>query len=178
MADYSNVIYNLLYFSIFACAIIAIAVIFLKLFTKKFSFTTGKSKFYGIFYNLSTKGIIALSLTSVTYLFLVWNSMMTQSLNYLYASIIIILPVLSLILVKNYSKLPIAVIISLINCFAIYIIHFAHTYLVGEVEDILMRAVIFFMVAFAFVYFTYNYFNDISDIAKSDKERVGERNEN
>ena len=60
-----------------------------------------------------------------------------------------------------------------INCFAIYIIHFAHIYLSGEVEDIFMRIAIFFMISFAFIYFTYNYFNDVNDIAKTDKERVG-----
>ena len=173
MANYDGVLYNLAYFSIFAFAIIVIAIILLKVLTKKFSFTTQKSKFYGIFYRLSNRGIISLSLVSITYLFLVWNAMMTQNINWLYASIIVILPIGSLILVKNYAKIPLESIVSLINCFAIYVIHFAHTYLVGEVEDILMRLVIFFMVAFAFIYFTFNYFNSVSDIAKADKERVG-----
>ena len=178
MGDYSNVLYNLAYFMIFAALILIIATISLKIFTKKFSFTTHSSKMYGIFYNLTNRGIIALSLTSLAYLFLVWNSMMTQGLNWIYTSIIVLFPLVSLILVKNYIKIPLQLIISAINCFAIYIIHFAHVYLSGEVEDILMRIAIFFIIAFAFIYFTYNYFGDVFDIAKMDKKRVGGKIEN
>lgn len=178
MSDYSNVFYNLAYFLGFAFIVFIIAMLVLKVLTKKFSFTTSNSKLYGIFYRLSSRGVISLSILTIVYLFLVWNSMMIENLNWIYVSVIIVLPIISSLLVKNYIKLPLQFIVSCINCFAIYIIHFAHIYLSGETEDILMRIAIFFIIAFAFIYYTYNYFSDVIDIAKSDKERVGCKNEN
>lgn len=183
MGDYSSIIKNMIYFILFVGVVLIIAAVGLNLYLKKFSFDTQKSKVYGILHRLDNLEIISLSITTLNYLFLVWNAMMTVEMNALYASLILSLSLISCLLSRDYEKMPIALLVSLINCFAIYIVHFVHIYLQGEVGDIFMRISIFFIIAFVFIYFTYNYINDINDIVKKNvsrikKKRVGVKNGN
>ena len=48
----------------------------------------------------------------------------------------------------------------------------------GEVNDIFMRISIFLILSFIYIYFTYNYINDINDIAEKSRRKVGGDNEN
>lgn len=169
MGDYSEIIYHFASFAVFVIFIIIIAAISLKLYLKKFKFTPQKSRVYGIIHALDNKSIIAFSLVTLNYLFLTWCAMTTVEMNIVYVSVILILTLLSSTLVKDYIKLPLNLLISLVNCFALYIVHFVHIYLSGEVGDIFMRISIFLIIAFAFIYFTYNYINDINDIVQKNK---------
>lgn len=177
MADYSEIIKHVIYFGIFVCASLSIGAIVLNILTKNFKFSTSKSKLYGIFFNLSNNGIIGVSLITINYLLLIWCALTMPRLNYLLASVLVTLPLIACIVTRTYKKIPLSIIVSFINSFAVYIMHFLHEYLSGEVEDIYMRIAIFFIIAFAFIYFTYNYINDLLDIVKEDKEKkVGEKN--
>lgn len=169
MGEMSDIIYNLAYFAVFVIIVLIIAAIFLNIYLKKFKFSTSKSRVYGMLTQLDNKSIVAFSLTTLNYLFLVWCAMTTSEINILYISIIMALTLLSSFLIKDYIKIPLNLFVSGINCFALYIIHFVHIYLLGEVSDIFMRISIFFIVAFAFVYFTYNYINDLNDIVQKNK---------
>jgi len=164
-----EIIQNLLYFGLFVVVILIIAAIALNLYLKNFKFNTKKSKLYGMLSQLDNKSIVAFSLVTINYLFLTWCAMMTVEMNPIYISIVISLTIISSILIKDYIKLPINLLVSAINCFALYIIHFVHIYLLGEVSVIFMRISIFFIVAFIFVYFTYNFINDVNDIVQKNK---------
>lgn len=169
MQEYTDIIYHLLYFIVFVIVILIIAAIGLNLYLKKFKFNTKKSRVYGMLSGLDNKSIIAFSLTTLNFLFLTWCLMKTVQMNALYVSLILMMTFVSSILIKDYIKLPVNLLVSAINCFALYIVHFAHIYLLDEVSDIFMRISIFFIVAFVFVYFTYNFINDINDIVQKNK---------
>lgn len=183
MSDYNEIIYNFAYFSVFVIVVLIIAAIVLNIYLKKFKFTSKKSRIYGMLSQLDNKSIIAFSLTTINYLFLTWCAMTTTEMNIVYISLIMLITLISSLLIKDYIKLPMNLVVSAVNCFALYIIHFVHIYLLGEVSDIFMRISIFFIVAFAFIYFTYNYINDLNDIVQknkyiSRKRKVGVKNAN
>lgn len=178
MGDYKEIIDNLVYFLIFVVVILIIASFVMNIIFKKFSFSTKKGRLYGILYNLNNREIAAISLTTINYLFLVWSAMMIVKMNPLYISLILFMTILSSILSKDYLKIPINIVVGAINSFALYILNFVHVYLVGEVNDIFMRISIFLILSFIYIYFTYNYINDINDIAEKSRRKVGGDNEN
>ena len=169
MGDYLDIIKNLTGFVVFVVVILFIATVSLRIYLKKFAFSTKKSRLYGMLLQLDNNSITAFCLTTLNYLFLTWCAMMTVEMNAIYVSLILVMSLTSSILIKDYIKVPINLMVSGINCFALYIIHFVHIYLLGEVSDIYMRISIFFIVAFAYVYFTYNFINDINDIVQKNK---------
>ena len=162
----------LIYFGIFACISIGLIALFFKFFLKKFEFKISKSRIYGLLTGLENREVLALSIIIINYILLVFLAMMTKELNLIFISAVLIMSILPWVLVKNYLKLPISILVNLISLVALYILSFVHTYLSGETSDLLMRISIFFIVAFVFVYFTYNLLNDINDIAKNDNKKI------
>ena len=162
----------LIYFGIFACISISLIALFFKFFLKKFEFKISKSRIYGLLTGLENREVLALSIIIINYILLVFLAMMTKELNLIFISAVLIMSILPWVLVKNYFKLPISILVNLISLVALYILSFVHTYLSGETSDLLMRISIFFIVAFVFVYFTYNLLNDINDIAKNDNKKI------
>lgn len=160
----------LIYFGIFACISIGLVALFFKFFLKKFEFKISKSRIYGILTGLDNREVFALSIVIINYILLVFLAMMTKELNLVFISAVLIMSIVPWVLVKNYLKLPVSIIVNSISLVALYILSFVHTYLSGETSDLLMRISIFFIVAFVFIYFTYNLLNDINDIASNDKK--------
>lgn len=169
MGEYSAIIENLVYFVLFVMAILFVGAIGLKLYLKNFKFSTSKSRVYGMLTQLDNRSILAFCLATLNYLFLVWCAMTIPDINIIYISLIIVMTLLCSIMAKDYIKIPINLLVAGINCFALYIVQFVHSYLLGEVSDILMRISIFFIIAFVYIYFTYNFINDINDIVQKNK---------
>lgn len=169
MINSMEIFKNLGYFSIFVIGIALIASLGLNLYLKKFEFEADNAKLYGMLFNLDNKSIVAFVLSTLSYLFLVWTAMMSTPMNMIYVSIIVLSQVISVILVKDYIKVLIALIVSIIECASLYLIDYIHVYLLNENTDILMRFCVFFMVAFAFIYFTYNYINSLNDIVSKNR---------
>lgn len=167
----------LIYFGVFSCICISIVALFFKFFLKKFEFKLSKSRVYGILTGLNNKEIFALSIVSANYVLLTFLAMMTKELNAATVSAVVVMSIIPWLLLKKYMKLAISIIVNLISLFSLYILSFVHTYLSGETTDLFMRISIFFIVAFVFIYFTYNLLNDINDIArKVDNKKEGASN--
>lgn len=167
----------LIYFGVFSCICISIVALFFKFFLKKFEFKLSKSRVYGILTGLNNKEIFALSIVSANYVLLTFLAMMTKELNLATISAVIVMSIIPWLLLKKYMKLAISIIVNLISLFSLYILSFVHTYLSGETTDLFMRISIFFIVAFVFIYFTYNLLNDINDIARrEDNKKEGASN--
>lgn len=167
----------LIYFGVFSCICISIVALFFKFFLKKFEFKLSKSRVYGILTGLNNKEIFALSIVSANYVLLTFLAMMTKELNAATVSAVVVMSIIPWLLLKKYMKLAISIIVNLISLFSLYILSFVHTYLSGETTDLFMRISIFFIVAFVFIYFTYNLLNDINDIARrEDNKKEGASN--
>ena len=165
---------GLIYFGVFACICICIVALFFKFFLKKFEFKLSKSRVYGILTGLNNKEVLALSIVGSNYVLLTFLAMMTKELNAASISAVIVMSIIPWLLLKKYMKLVVSILVNLISLFSLYILSFVHTYLSGETTDLLMRISIFFIVAFVFIYFTYNLLNDINDIARKDDNKKKE----
>ena len=164
---------KLLYFGIFACAMLVFITLILDLYVKKNSFDVKKSKVYGLLTGLDNSDILSLSIIAINYMLLVFLAITTSSANIPFMTAIAVMSILPWIITKNFIKIPFSLIVNAISVFALYILSYVHTYLTSEGQDTLMRISVFFIIAFVFIYFTYNFINDVNDIASLDSKEKG-----
>ncbi len=164
---------KLLYFGIFACVMLVFIALILNLYVEKNSFNLKKSKVYGLLNGLDNSDILALSITAINYMLLVFLAITTTSASLPFLTAIGVMSILPWIIIKNFMKIPFSIIVNAISVFALYILSYVHTYLTNEGQDSLMRISVFFIIAFVFIYFTYNFINDVNDIASLDSKEKG-----
>lgn len=163
----SDVLYNLVGFTVVAIIFLIILSITLRFLSKKFS--VDKIKLYGIFLNMNNNTILSFSLVSINYLFLVW-CLINFQMNYMYLILSFILIILSDIFAKNYKKIIISIINIFIECSSIYAISILKDYIFSEGFNTLLFAVLVLVVIFIFLYFTYTMFRSLNNIVKLQKD--------
>lgn len=163
----SDVLYNLVGFTVVAIIFLIILAITLRFLSKKFS--VDKIKLYGIFLNMNNDTILSFSLISINYLFLVW-CLINFQMNYIYLIFSLILIILSDIFAKNYKKIILNVINLFIECASIYIIGILKDYIFSEGFNTLLFIVLVLVVIFIFLYFTYTMFRSLNSIVKLQKD--------
>lgn len=163
----SDVLYNLVGFTVVAIIFLIILSITLRFLSKKFS--VDKIKLYGIFLNMNNNTILSFSLISINYLFLVW-CLINFQMNYIYLIFTLILIILSDIFAKNYKKIIISIINIFIECFSIYITSILKDYIFSEGFNTLLFIVLVLVVIFIFLYFTYTMFRSLNNIVKLQKD--------
>ena len=105
MEKYMNIIYGISNFAMVGIIFLVVLVVFTKLTLKKYQVNSSKIKFYGLFLGMDNRSVLAFSLVSVAYIFLVWCIATFQEMNFIYFVIVLILVLLSDILTKNYEKI-------------------------------------------------------------------------
>lgn len=163
----SDVLYNLVGFTVVAIIFLIILSITLRFLSKKFSMD--KIKLYGIFLNMNNNTILSFSLISINYLFLVW-CLINFQMNYIYLIFSLILIILSDIFAKNYKKIILNVINLFIECASVYIIGILKDYIFSEGFNTLLFIVLVLVVIFIFLYFTYTMFRSLNSIVKLQKD--------
>lgn len=163
----SDVLYNLVGFTVVAIIFLIILSITLRFLSKKFS--VDKIKLYGIFLNMNNNTILSFSLVSINYLFLVW-CLINFQMNYMYLILSFMLIILSDIFAKNYKKIIISIINIFIECSSIYAISILKDYIFSEGFNTLLFAVLVLVVIFIFLYFTYTMFRSLNNIVKLQKD--------
>ena len=102
-----NIMNGLVNFSAVALLFLLIIFIVFTLFCKKFKFNKKNIELYGLFLNLDTKSLIAISAMTIHYLFLVWCTITFEGLNVIYVSFIFILVLISDVALDDFKKLGI-----------------------------------------------------------------------
>ena len=148
--------------------LIVIAIIF-RIFSKKFKFKSKNIEFYGLFLNLDTTSLIAISALTINYLFLVWCTLNFKGLNIIYISFTIILVLISDAITDNFKALPISLTLTAVNCIAIQIIYLIYDHLSEESFSILLTVILILVILFVFLYYTYNLLKQINNIAIKQK---------
>ena len=100
-----NIMNGLVNFSAVALLFLLIIFIVFTLFCKKFKFNKKNIELYGLFLNLDTKSLIAISAMTIHYLFLVWCTITFEGLNVIYVSFIFILVLISDVALDDFKKL-------------------------------------------------------------------------
>ena len=90
---------------------LAVAIIFLivlaitfKITLKNYDVKTSKIRFYGLFLGMDNRNILAFSMITLNYIFLIWCVATFSGLNIYYIFITVILLVGSDIVIKDYNK--------------------------------------------------------------------------
>ncbi len=143
--------------------LIVLAIIF-KFTLKNYNVKTSKIKFYGLFLGMNNREIIAFSMTTLNYIFLIWCVATFGGLNIYYVFITVIFMIGSDIVIKDYKRVPIDLIYTMINMLAIFVTSRLYDYLVNTYQSIYLLLLLGFVTIFVFLYFTYITFKLLNNI--------------
>ncbi len=160
---------NLINFFAVALVFLTILLIFFSIYSKKFKITEKNASVYGLFLDLDTRSLIAISSITISYLFLVWCSFSFTDLNIIYVAIIILLVMISDIILEDFKKLFIDIGLSAINCGAIKVIYIIFNYIHTESFSFILLLILFLLILFVFLYYTYNFFRQLNNIVVNNK---------
>ena len=150
---------------------LAVAIIFLivlaitfKITLKNYDVKTSKIRFYGLFLGMDNRNILAFSMITLNYIFLIWCVATFSGLNIYYIFITVILLVGSDFVVKDYNKVFVDLIYSMLNLGAIFVTSTLYNYLVNTNTTIYVLIVLGLVTIFVFLYFTYITFKNLNNI--------------
>ena len=150
---------------------LAVAIIFLivlaitfKITLKNYDVKTSKIRFYGLFLGMDNRNILAFSMITLNYIFLIWCVATFSGLNIYYIFITVILLVGSDIVIKDYNKVFVDLIYSMLNLGAIFVTSTLYNYLINTNTTIYVLIVLGLVTIFVFLYFTYITFKNLNNI--------------
>ena len=148
--------------------ITVLAIIF-KITLKNYNVKTSKIKFYGLFLGMDNRSILAFSLITINYIFLIWCTATFSGLNIFYVGITVFFLLSADIIMKNYNRLPIDLIYSMINMACIFVTSLLYDYLINKYTTIYLLIILGLLVLFVFLYFTYITFKLLNNIVISEE---------
>ncbi len=159
-----KIINGLLSFSLITVIFLAILYISFLLFSKKFKFNKKYIDLYGLFLNLKTTSLIAISSYTINYLFLIWLLVRFDKLGIVYISISIILSLVGNIVMDDFRGILKNLLIAFSNFIAIEFVYMIYNYLINEYRSLILIIILFLVVIFVFMYFTYNLLKSINNV--------------
>lgn len=151
------------FFGVAVVFLVMIAIVF-RIFCRKFKFHDKNVELYGLLLNLNTSSLISISATTINYLFLVWCTISFQGLRVIYIAITLLLVLLSEAVIDNFKGLPVSLGMTVINCCAIQLIYELYQYLTTENFSYLLLVVMFLLILFVFLYYTYNLLRNVNNV--------------
>ena len=98
-------------------------------------------KFYGLFLGMDNKSVMAFGSVTLNYIFLIWCTATFSGINIVYGLITLVFVLLADILVKDYKRIPIDILFTLINCLCIFVTSIVYNYLTDEYTSIFLLIV-------------------------------------
>ena len=155
---------NIINFLVVAVIFLIVLAVTFKITLKKYNVKTSKIKFYGLFLGMDNRGILAFSMTTLNYLFLIWCVATFSGLNIYYVFIMVFFMIGSDIIIRDYNRIPIDLIYSMINMLAIYVTSLLYDYLVNTYTTVYLLVLLGLVIVFVFLYFTYITFKLLNNI--------------
>ena len=162
--DTGVILGNIVDFLLVAVIFLSVLAITFKITLKNYNVRTSKLKFYGLFLGMDNKSILAFSCITLNYIFLIWCTATFSGINIIYALITFFFVLLSDILIKDYHRLHIDLLFSVINCLCIFVVSLLYNYLVNEYSSIFLLIILGLVIIFVFLYFTYITFKLLNNI--------------
>ena len=179
MSNDINILGNIVNFLVVGIVFIIVLAITFKISLKNYNVKTSKIKFYGLFLGMDNCGILAFSLITLNYIFLIWCTATFSGLNIYYVFITVLFMILSDIIIKDYNRIPVDLIYSMINMACIFVTSMLYDYLVNKYNSILLLIILGLVCLFVFLYFTYITFKLLNNVvikeenlAKKDYKRL------
>ena len=162
--DTGRMLEGVISFLFVALIFLAVLAITFKITLKNYNVKNSKLKFYGLFLGMDNKSVMAFGAVTLNYIFLIWCTATFSGINIVYALITTFFVVFADILVKDYKRIPIDLLFTVINCLCIFVISIVYNYLTGEYTSIFLLIVLGLLIIFVFLYFTYITFKLLNNI--------------
>lgn len=179
MENNLGIIGDIVNFLVVALIFLIVLAITFKITLKDYNVKTSKIKFYGLFLGMDNRSIIAFSMSTLNYIFLVWCVATFSKLNIYYIFITVFFMIGSDIIIRDYKRIFIDIIYTLINILCIFVPSMLYDYLMNDNRSVYMLIVLGLVVIFVFLYFTYMTFKNLNNIvirednlAKKDYKKI------
>ena len=155
---------NIVNFLLVAVIFLIVLAITFKITLKNYNVKTSKIKFYGMFLGMDNRSILAFSMITLNYIFLIWCVATFSGLNIYYVFITVLFMIGADIIIKDYNRIPIDLVYSMINMLAIFVTSTLYDYLVNTYTSVYLLILLGFVTVFVFLYFTYITFKLLNNI--------------
>ena len=155
---------NIVNFLVVAIVFLIVLAITFKITLKNYNVKTSKIKFYGLFLGMDNRGILAFSLITLNYIFLIWCVATFSGLNIYYVFITVLFMIGADIVIKDYNRITIDLIYSMINMLAIFVTSRLYDYLINTYRTVYLLILLGFVTIFVFLYFTYITFKLLNNV--------------
>ena len=162
--DAKLILENIINFLFVALIFLGVLAVTFKITLKNYNVKTSKLKFYGLFLGMDNKSILAFGSVTLNYIFLIWCTATFSGINVIYILITVIFTLFADILIKEYKRIPIDLLFTMINCLCIFVISLLYDYLVNEYTTIFLLIILGLVIIFVFLYFTYITFKLLNNI--------------
>ena len=163
MGKYLDVLGNMANFLLVAVIFLIVLYVTFRITLKNYDVKTGKIKFYGLFLGMDNRSILAFSMITLNYIFLIWCVATFSGLNVFYVFITVLFMIGADIIIKDYNRITVDLIYSMINIGAIFVTGMLYNYLMSN-NSIYILIVLGLVVVFVFLYFTYMTFKLLNNI--------------
>ena len=175
MEKYLDVLGNIVNYLVVAIIFLIVLYITFRITLKNYDVNTSKIKFYGLFLGMDNRSMIAFSMITLNYIFLIWCVATFSGLNIFYIFITVGLMIGADIFIKDYNRITIDLIYSMINMGAIFVTSMLYDYLINTYNSVYLLIVLGLVVIFVFLYFTYITFKLLNNIVLKE-ENLRKRN--
>ena len=159
-----DILGNIVNFLLVALIFLVVLAITFKITLKNYNVKTSKIKFYGLFLGMNNRSILAFSSVTLNYIFLIWCTATFSGLNAYYAFITLFFVLFADIVIKDFKRIPIDLLFSLINLLCIFVTSLLYDYLLNKYTTIFLLIILGLVVIFVFLYFTYFTFKLLNNI--------------
>ena len=145
-----DILGNIINFLIVALIFLGVLGLTFKITLKNYNVKTSKIKFYGLFLGMDNRSI--------------WCTATFTGINYIYIFITVLFMMLADIIMKDYKRIPIDLLFSVINILCIYVTSLLYNYLTNKYTSIFLLIILGLVIVFVFLYFTYITFKMLNNI--------------
>lgn len=159
-----SILGDIVNFLLVALIFLGVLAVLFRVTLKNYNVKTSKIKFYGLFLGMNNRSILAFSMVTLNYIFLIWCTATFLGINIIYIFITVLFVLLADIIIKDYKRIPIDLLFSGINILCIYVTSILYDYLNNEYTSVFLLIVLGLVVVFVFLYFTYITFKLLNNI--------------
>lgn len=164
MDNSTSILSNMVNFLLVGIVFVIVLAITFKVSLKNYNVKTSKIKFYGLFLGMDNRSVLAFSLITLNYIFLIWCTATFSGLNIYYVFITVFLMLFADIIVKNYNQITLDLLYSMANIGCIFVTSMLQDYLVNKYNSVLLLIILGLLCILVFLYFTYMTFRLLNNI--------------
>ena len=155
---------NIVNFLVVALVFLGVLAITFKITLKNYNVKTSKIKFYGLFLGMNNRSILAFSMITLNYIFMIWATATFSGINLIYILIMVVFIIGADLIMKMYDRIHIDLIFIMINSLCIFVSSKIYEYLNNEYTSLFLLIILGLVIIFIFLYFTYITFKLLNNI--------------